>query len=347
MATKKKSAVKAKVAAPKAAAAKGGAKGAVPAAKKGKGGLWVTLALVAVLAGFAGQAYWVALQQAKLKFDFVRVGSIIAQGQADGQFAGPWFICGDASGNLFAVDGPADNQRLQKFNDQYAFVGRYKASTGQQALFSNIDFTVDETGVVYFLRGDGTVTVLSNDLKYLRTLSLNVPAATAIAADKGRLFVAARNDSKIMVFDTAGSKITEFGAPGTKTGDLANPIRMTMTGDGNLVVMEDLPEAFRIKVFSPEQKLLSQFRVKDINMGMPVRMAADNRGLLYINDHLGSKGVAIFRLSNGKIFGEVKGTTDGVLFPTPGTIAANRFTGVIYVHSLPGMIPCTLSQETK
>ncbi|HTB33495.1 MAG TPA: hypothetical protein VK842_01410, partial [bacterium] len=91
-----------KKAAPKRASRKA-APGAAPSAKavaaspakKGRGGLVVTLILVAALVALGFQAVYMARAKAAMKYDFVRAGAIISQGLADGQATGATAVVGD------------------------------------------------------------------------------------------------------------------------------------------------------------------------------------------------------------------------------------------------------------
>ncbi len=315
----------------------------VPVPKKGKGSL-VTLIVLAVLGGLAAQAYFAARSKAALKFDFVRAGAIIPQGLADGEGTGPTAILGDASDNVYFLDRSGQPEmRLQKFGKDMKFVSKYQPHKGEEMLVNIIDMGIDKAGTLYLLNNDGMVKVVDSNLKFIRNFKTPVHGARAIAADdKSRIFIASQGENKIQIFDPLGASLGEFGAPGTNSGDVANPARLTMGGGGVLAVLEDLPEAFRIKTFGSDLKMIKSFRVNEIPMCAPLRIGADDKGMLYINDHLGGKGVVVLKLSSGKVFGQVKGTTDNVFFISPGSIAANRFTGKIYVHTIPGMVPSEL-----
>lgn len=314
---------------------------AVPA-KKGKGGLFVALALLAVLAGLGGQAYYVARAKAAMKFDFDRNGAILGQGVADGLGTGPQSIAGDAKGDVFFLDGQErEVMRLQKFDANIKYVCKYQPTRADQVLGHAIDVDCDAKGNVYVLENNGVILTLDNDLRFLNTakVQVNDPAAMAVSAD-GRIFVAARGDNKVQIFDGSGRSLGEFGAPGTKSGDLARPCKITFDGAGRLAVLEDTADVPRVKVFDKDLKLERSFRLVGVHLCPPLRIGADTLGLMYLNDFDGNKGILVYNLASGKQIGEVKGTSQGDVIVTPGSCGANHYAQRIYVHTIPGMIPC-------
>jgi sugar lactone lactonase YvrE len=353
MVAKKKAALKAaasaKPRAPKApkAAVHAAVPAETPAAASettGRSGLYVTLGLLAVLAALGGQAVYMARARAAMKFDFIRKGDIIGQGLADGQGTGPKSLAGDSNGNVFFLDGEDRSEmRLQKFDADMKFVAKYKAAHADEALGHALDVDVDAKGDVFVLQAAGQVLVLDNNLRWLSAfkVAVNDPSCMAVSAD-GRVFIGSRGDNEVQIFQADGRAAGVFGAPGTDSGDVVSPARLTFDGEGRLAVLEDLPGVLRVKVFSKDMKEERDFKLADVPMCAPLRIAGDSRGLLYVNDFDGGKGVMVYNLDKGKEVGQVKGTNQGDLFITPGSIGANRFTGRIYVHTIPGLIPCAM-----
>jgi hypothetical protein len=233
--------------------------------------------------------------------------------------------------------------RLQKFDQNQNFVAKYKATRPEQLLGKAQDLAVDSQGMVYVLRADGAILELDNNLRFQNEVQVKVndPSSMAVT-DDGKIIVASRGDSKIQVFGTDGRVVTEFGASGTHSGDVATPVRLSLDGAGNLAVLEDLPDSPRVKVFDKDYKLLRSFRLLGLGMGPYVRMGSDSKGRLFLNDFMGSTGILVYRMDSGKQIGEVKGTTQGDLFVSPGAVGVNRFTDSVMVHTIPGLIPCIL-----
>jgi hypothetical protein len=352
MAVKKKAAAKRPAPAAKAAKASRGLKAPNPAEAvkaaplaapaKSRSGLITIVAVVAVLGGLAFQSFYMVRAKAAMQFDLQRAGKIIAQGLGDGQATGPRALAADPQGDVFFLDGQERPvERLQKFSPSMDFVAKYQPKTVEASLGASRAMAIDEQGTLYLLVDDKRVLVIDNALKFVRVFPIQVAEASAIAADSGKVYVSSRSDNKVAIYGTDGAPEGEFGAPGTKTGDLANPALMNIGPKGELVVLEAI-EPPRIKVFDKSHALVKTFNALDLTMAPPVMMGTDNAGFLYFNDPSGANGVLIYKLSSGKLIGQVKGTVQGDLFIFPGGIGANRFTGTVYVHTVPGLIPCTL-----
>ncbi|HTB33678.1 MAG TPA: hypothetical protein VK842_02335, partial [bacterium] len=222
-------------------------------------------------------------------------------------------------------------------------LAKYKPVHAEQVLGRAVDMDVDADGNLYVLKNDGTILELDNDLKFRSAVSVKVtePNALAVGPD-GHLYVASRGANKVQVFGADGSVVTEFGAAGTHSGDIASPVRLCFSGAGELAVLEDLPDAPRVKVFDKSLKEERSFRLLGLHMCPPLRIAADNRGRLFLNDSAGDSGIRVYNLDNGKQTGQVLGTAQGDLFVSPGSLCVNRFTGTIFVHTIPGLIPCVM-----
>jgi hypothetical protein len=319
-----------------------------PAKKGGGKGLLIAAIMIGVVSLIGVQIYFKARKEASLKFDVVRVGAIIAQGLSDGQGMSPVALQGDKEDNLFFLDGQGGvPSRLQKFSPDGKFIKRYEPKTALQMITNAVDIDVDPEGGPWVLLGSGDVIVLDAELKYLRTLPTRVsgPSGMGLLPD-GRFVVASRNDNKACVFGADGKKVSEFGGPGTKTGDLSNPVRLRVTQSGLIAVMEILNSGLHLKVFGPDFKLQTQFNLDKLPWGDPVKMGVTNDDKVYFNDHIGGKGMMIWSLKNGDYLGVTNATTDNQFFISPGAGGANKYTKSFYVHSVNGLTKCRM-QEGK
>lgn len=174
MAGKKKSA-------PKGKAKLVGLKGA----KGGGGGrkAWIIVGvMLAVLVGLGLQVYLMAKQQAKLKFDMIRVGRIIPQGGDKGQGMAVINFEGDKQDNLFFLEGDGGNKpRLQKFDPMGNSLAIFEPKKVEEQLNGPRDLTTDAAGTVYVLLDDGRIQVLDNGLKFIKTYKTGIPAPVAIS----------------------------------------------------------------------------------------------------------------------------------------------------------------------
>lgn len=331
-----------------------GTKSLALAKSKAKGGssskAWmITGLIVLLLAGLGFQTWFMARRQAKLKIDMIRAGKIIPQGRDKGQGSNVVAFEGDKQDNLYFLEGDANvPPRLQKFDSMGNFVAIYEPRRPEQLLNGPADVTTDAAGLVYVLTGEGRVQVLDKDLRWQRSFKVNAPNATGIGVDaQGRIYISSEGANKILVLTKEGKPESEFGAPGTRTGDLVGPVRMRMTMDDRIVVMERLPAGARLKVFSPERKVERMIEVKGVPMCPPMRMGVTSDNKVYINDHMGSKGMVIYDAATGKYVGSSQITKDGERFVSPGAVGANKWTQSVYLHTVPGLIKCVLPSDEE
>ncbi len=349
MATKKKKGV-VKIAAPKGKASKIVTLNKSKAKGKSSSKAWmITGLIVLLLAGLGFQTWFLARRQAKLKIDMIRAGKIIPQGRDKGQGSNVVAFEGDKQDNLYFLEGDANvPPRLQKFDAMGNYLAMYEPKKPDQLLTGPVDVTTDAAGNAYVLVSDGRVLVMDKDLRWQRTFKVNAPNPVGLGVDtQGRIYIASEGANKIIVLSKDGKPEGEFGAPGTRTGDLVGPIRMRMTMDDHLVVMERLPTGPRLKVFSAERKVERMIEVKGLPLCPPTRMGVTADNKVYINDHMGSKGMVIYDLNNGKLVGSSQATKDGEKFVSPGAVGANKWTQSVYLHTVPGLIKCVLPGDEE
>ena len=74
--------------------------------------------------------------------------------------------------------------------------------------------------------------------------------------ENGHVYVADTGNKRIVVFDTEGTFITEFGEVGFGDGQFDEPSGLALDSDGNLYVADTWNQ--RIQVFSPDINGLAQ-----------------------------------------------------------------------------------------
>ena len=315
--------------------------------KKGGGkGLLIAACMIGAVVLIGAQIYFKARKEASQKFDMVRTGRNIATGMSDGQGMSPLQLQGDKEDNLFFLDGQGtDPARLQKFSAGCDFIKKYVPKTPQQMIAGAVDLDVDKDGNPRVLLRTGEVVMLDKNLGYLRTLATQVasPSGIGIMPD-GRMLIASKDSNKIVVFDAAGQKTGEFGAPGTKSGDIANPVRLRVTQDGLVAVMELVSSGLHMKVFSPEFKQLVQFDLAKLQWCEPVKLGVTSDGKMFCNDHMGDNGLMVWNLKDGEFLGASKGTKDNVFFISPGSSGADKYTRSVYLHSVNGLTKCLMPE---
>lgn len=327
--------------------ARAGASGAKdPASGAGRSRLWlVPVVMALVLLGVGAFLVWDARYLASLKFDMVREARVIPQGHDRGQATGLANVSGDGQGHLFILESQSGNPvRLQRFDQQNSPDTLVYQSKGRgEDLADAVDVDCDGRGLVYVLLKDGRVQILSNDLKYLRTLQTGIVGASAASVNSaGRVYVADLGDNKVVYFNAAGKREGEFGAPGQAEFSLVSPVLLRVASNDEVVVVESTATGLRGRIFTKALALRKTFLVDKIKSTPWVRMGINGQRKIFFNDQSGSLGIVCWDLDTGRFFGESQSTKDGVQFVSPGCIGADRFTPDVYVHTIPGLIKCAL-----
>lgn len=349
MATAKKKPAPAAKAPAKAVKGAKPAKGGKAPAKKSKAWL-VPVILLAVLGAVGGQIYLRARYLASLKFDMVRLARTVPQGRDRGQSQAVIAAAGDKADQTFVMEGnegtPFRLQRFDKGQSPESII--FQPTKPDQMLNGAVDMDVDAIGQAYVLLKNGTVVVTTNDLKWVRTIKTGLQSANAITINsQGTIYVAAAEENKITYFDQKGGRLGEFGAPGTNTGNLVAPIRMRATPEDELVIVERGENGLRAKVFKADLSLRKTFLIENLQNCEPVKLGVNGENRAFLNDHMGSRGVIAFDLATGKFYGESQITKDGEKFISPGALGANRFTPTVFVHTITGLIKCSVPNKAE
>jgi hypothetical protein len=338
MATKKKAAKK-----PAARRPEKAEKGAVVAPKSGgsKAGL-IVLGLVVVLAALLAETYYQAQRQAKLKFDMIRVGRIIPQGHDKGQGTGVVELEGDKEDNLWFLEGDGTPPRLQKFDPTGQVILVYQPKKTDELLTGPVDLSTDSSGNVYVLLQD-RIQKISPEGKYLGTIKINVAGPAGLGLDsKGTFYIISNPMNKVVMLGADGKAAGEFGAPGSNSGDLVTPVRLRVSADDQVVILEQRPTGLRVKVFAPDHKVRREFDVENLQYAPPLKMGVNVNDKVFFNDSVGSRGMVVYDINSGKLVGDAQATKDGEKFIFPGAIGADKWTPTVYLHTVPGLIKCLL-----
>lgn len=117
---------------------------------------------------------------------------------------------------------------------------------------------------------------------YSDLFDIQFHAARDIAVDiNGNFVIADTNNHRVLVVDSNGDYITEFGSAGTLDGQFLEPRGITVDGSGNILVADTLNH--RIQVFDSNHNFISKFGsagTLDGQFYRPMRVAIDS------NDHI-------------------------------------------------------------
>lgn len=301
-----------------------------------KAGL-AAVVLVAVLVLLAGQALRLGKKQAAQDIQFVRVGSIMPKSRFGGIA-----MTGDSSGNFFRLNGRGDQWEIHKYSEQGILLAEYEPHSAQEMIIQGRAIATGSKGQVYVLEQNGTVKIFSSDLSYLRQFKTGENGTVALDLDsKNRIYVLSQADRKVVVFSPKGLRLSEFGGPGSNSGDLSNPFRIAISTSDRIVVLESIPSGPRAKIFSTSGELKKTYSFKEIRTTQILYLGIDPENRIFMNDHA-SQGIVIYDSNKGKFIGRCIRTVDKQLIQHPGGVGVNKFTGRIYVDYIPGYMQCVL-----
>lgn len=111
------------------------------------------------------------------------------------------------------------------------------------------------------------------------------PVSLALNEAMGRLYVADRNNDKIIVLSLDGNVLFEFGGLGYEDGQLRKPLSIALTRTGNVVVLDQ--GNFRVQIFDGDGKFLRKFGSVGDRPGFfsnPKGIAVDSDNNIYVTD---------------------------------------------------------------
>ena len=132
-------------------------------------------------------------------------------------------------------------------------------------------------------QAQGKLYLFDHKGQLLKTVSeLQRPTGLAYDHSSGRLFVAETLAHQVVVFDSDGNRLFEFGARGTNDGEFNFPSHLSVSGD-KLLVNDNMN--FQIKTFSLDGRELAVFGKHGDSSGQfsqPKGVAADSMGNIYV-----------------------------------------------------------------
>jgi len=173
-----------------------------------------------------------------------------------------------------------------------AVIGATGSGPGEFIYPRAIDIETD--GSIYVVDKTGRVQHLAQDGKFLDGFSMpeieaGKPTGVTIGPD-GNIYVADTHYHRVMVYDTKGKLLRQFGHQGTDGGGFIYPtdVAFVGAGDGKKILVTEYGGNDRISVFTPDGKFISSFGSLgsgDGQFSRPAAMAVDEaRNLLYVAD---------------------------------------------------------------
>jgi uncharacterized protein (TIGR03663 family) len=214
----------------------------------------------------------------------------------DGQFQEPWGIAVDKSGRVYVAD--TWNHRIEVFESDGTFVTQWgtfgqvpTAEGGEDVFYGPRDVAVD---------------------------------------DAGRVFVSDTGNKRIVVFDSTGSYLAQWGGSGATPGSFEEPVGLALDADGNLYVADTWNQ--RVQVFDAQFNYVREWPVNGwLGQGVLNKpyLDVDGQGRVYVTDPEGYR-VIVFD-GNGQVvatFGRYGYEANAFALPTGIALDSG---GYIYV----------------
>ena len=169
----------------------------------------------------------------------------------DGQFKEPWGITVDAGGRVYVTD--TWNHRVQVFDDGGSFAAKWgmfgqvpSASGGENLFYGPRDLVVD---------------------------------------NQDRVFVSDTGNKRIMVFDSDGNYLAQWGGGGLAAGSFEEPVGLALDSDGGLYVADTWNR--RVQFFGPGYNYIREWPVEGwlgTNVTNKPFIDVDSQGRAYVTD---------------------------------------------------------------
>jgi len=169
----------------------------------------------------------------------------------DGQFQEPWGIDVDGEGRVYVAD--TWNHRVQVFDASGAFLTKWGS-------FGQVDGAIGGTSSFWGPRD-------------------------VVVDDQGRVFVTDTGNKRVMVFDTNGGFLFQWGGGGVVPGSFEEPVGLALDSEGNLYVADTWNQ--RVQVFNGDYVFLREWPVDgwygESVVNKPY-LAVDGQGRVYVTD---------------------------------------------------------------
>jgi sugar lactone lactonase YvrE len=186
----------------------------------------------------------------------------VYDGTGGGQFQDPDAIAIDSSGNVYVTDW--GNSRVQKFTSTGTYLTQWGLGGSGNAQFNGpAGIAVDSSGNVYVAdSGNQRIQKFSSAGVYITQwgsygtgagqFSFPVPIGViGMAVDSGgNVYVADAGNSRVQIFSSTGTYITQFGSYGFGNGNFYyGPYGIALDSGGNVYTADQLNR--RVQIFGP------------------------------------------------------------------------------------------------
>ena len=232
--------------------------------------------------------------------DGTHLRSFGREGRNQGEFIWPTGIAFDNNGNIIVVDH--DNNRVQVFSGNGKFITKF----GEKG---NLDHQLQNPEGLS-VTSNGDIIVADSGNKLIKIFSPRGQFKRKFAGGQGFLsrpchciqteqyfILSDRGEHCIKVFDLEGNFVFKFGKKGNKEGEFNLPSRLSVNGDGHLMVCDS--GNHRVQMFELSGKFVTKFGTKGSGIGefnWPTSAANLCDGRIVVSDHTNNR-IQIFKLN--------------------------------------------------
>jgi DNA-binding beta-propeller fold protein YncE len=209
-------------------------------------------------------------------------GWLTGSRQDSGEFAKPFGVALDDSGNLCVTDTGANVvcyfDPARKLWHRWDQVGTVRFAAPVAVAKQGRTLYVADSGL-------GSVVVFDDDGKLRAQLTTGLQRPSGVAIVSNRLFVVDAQAQAVFRFSLEGRPLGQFGRRGAGRGEFNFPTHIGAAPDGSLLVTDSMNS--RVQVFTPEGTFLRQVgSIGDTpgHFSRPKGAAVDSCGHLYVVD---------------------------------------------------------------
>ncbi|MDH5432884.1 MAG: NHL repeat-containing protein [Gammaproteobacteria bacterium] len=194
-------------------------------------------------------------------------------------------------GRIYVVDGGQHRIVIFKSNGKVDEIIGTKGSEKGQFLYP-IGIAIDNEGQVYVAdSGNNRIQIFDDDEDFVREFIVKEgdrkikPVDIAISNDRKTLYVTGNNNHKVMLFDSRGKSLGQWGKQGNSSGEFRYPATIAVGKDNKVYVVDVLNS--RVQIFEPDGSLhitAGEWGVKPGQLFRPKGVALDQKDNVYISD---------------------------------------------------------------
>jgi len=222
-------------------------------------------------------------------------------GSGNGQFASPFRVGTDSSGNIYVAD--SDDNRVEKFNSTGVYISQFGTPGSGNGQFNALaGIALDSSGNIYVVdNGNNRIQKFNFAGTYQSQFGtpgsgngqFDSPLGIVIDAS-GNIYVTDLGHNRVEKFNSAGTYQSQFGSYGSGNGQFDSPTGIALDSSGNIYVLDHNNN--RVEKFNSAGTYQSQFGSSGSGNGQfntPYDVFIDSSDHIYVADY-GNNRIQVF-----------------------------------------------------